>query len=372
MGVKILLVEDDAIIALNQQLLLEENGFEVVHCHTGEESVNIIITDHDINLVLMDIDLGEGLDGTQTAKKILSIRDLPIIFVTGHNERDMVEKVKGITRYGYVIKNSGNFVLVESITMAIELFKAHSLLKKSEIEYREIIDGAELAIIKVDREGRIIFFSKGAERIFGFRQEEVLGKHSADSINPETGADGTNHSELIQKIFANPANYRYNENENLTKDGKILWMQWYNKAVFDHNGNLMYILCIGNDITEQKLTNKKLEASEKLFRSAFSHTPALMSISRVSDGTLFEINDSFIKLTGYNHEKAIGRTSVDIGVISAEQRDKLLKEFSGKNEIHNIKITMNHVSGKELKCLYSGALIEIEGENTLLSIAQLI
>ena len=79
----------------------------------------------------MDIDLGPGkMDGIQAAEIILQQRDLPIVFCTSHAEKEIVERVKGITRYGYVIKNSGEFVMLETVNTAFDLFEACQNLKK--------------------------------------------------------------------------------------------------------------------------------------------------------------------------------------------------------------------------------------------------
>ncbi|MFP4432263.1 MAG: PAS domain-containing protein [Spirochaetaceae bacterium] len=123
--VRILLVEDQTIIALAESKTLRDAGFAVEIVHTGEEALRVAAERDDIDLVLMDIDLGPGMDGTEAAERILEVRTLPIVFLTSHAEQEVVEKVKGITRYGYVLKNSGRFVLIESIQMALELFSAH-------------------------------------------------------------------------------------------------------------------------------------------------------------------------------------------------------------------------------------------------------
>jgi DNA-binding NarL/FixJ family response regulator len=71
-----------------------------------------------IDLVLMDIDLGRGIDGPEAARRILDLRELPIVFLTSHSERQWVERVIEITTYGYVLKSTGEFVLVQSIEIA--------------------------------------------------------------------------------------------------------------------------------------------------------------------------------------------------------------------------------------------------------------
>ncbi len=125
----ILLVEDEPITAMAEEEMIRLFGYEVITAHNGKKAIEIACTNDAISLILMDIDLGEGIDGPQAAQHILEMRNLPIVFLTSHSESEMVEKVRGITRYGYVIKNSGDFVLQTSIEMAFELFDAHHDLR---------------------------------------------------------------------------------------------------------------------------------------------------------------------------------------------------------------------------------------------------
>ncbi|MBI9108697.1 MAG: PAS domain S-box protein [Spirochaetales bacterium] len=369
---KILLVEDEAIIAMNEILILEEAGFNVSHSLSGEEAVEIIKSDNEISLILMDIDLGKGIDGTLAANEILSLRNVPIIFLTSHNEKEMVDKVKDITKYGYIIKNSGKFVLIESINMAFTLFEANNALRKSEIENREIVESLNSAVLKFNQRGEIIYFSRSAERIFGYKEAEVLGKRSVDTINPEIDFEGNSHSDMMIDIFNSPEGYQLKENENRTKDGKRLWMKWYNKAVYDHDGNQMYILSVGEDITESLKNKERLLTSEKLFRDAFNFTPAIMTISRFSDGTYLKVNDHFIEATGYSRTDCIGKTSVEIGLLSAETRRRSISIIDRENPARQIELEFGCKSGKMLKCKYSGVLIEEDGELQLVSMAQVI
>ncbi|HNU93016.1 MAG TPA: response regulator, partial [Spirochaetota bacterium] len=108
----ILLVEDEVIIAMTTKALLEDNGYEAIEAHNGEDAIRLAEENPSIDLVLMDIDLGRGIDGTEAARLTLESREIPIVFLTSHSEREMVDRVKHITRYGYVIKNSGDFVLL--------------------------------------------------------------------------------------------------------------------------------------------------------------------------------------------------------------------------------------------------------------------
>lgn len=120
---RLLLVEDEAIIAMREKMELERLSYSVDRATSGEEAVRIARGGNSaFDAILMDIDLGSGMDGTEAAEAILKSSDIPIVFLSSHTEPDIVMKTEGITSYGYVVKNSGIVVLDASIKMALKLF----------------------------------------------------------------------------------------------------------------------------------------------------------------------------------------------------------------------------------------------------------
>ena len=155
----VLLVEDDAIIALGRTKELTRNGFQVETALTGKKAIERARTEPPPDLILMDIDLGHGrMDGTEAARTILAERDIPIVFLTSHSEQAMVDKVKGITRYGYVLKNSGEFVLKEAIRMASEI-RDHQQLR--EAAYQQAVESEA----RLRRLNRILESTRKVSRI---------------------------------------------------------------------------------------------------------------------------------------------------------------------------------------------------------------
>lgn len=144
----ILLVEDEVIIGMMEQKQLESRGYSVHYVTNGETAIFQIAQDPDAyNLVLMDIDLGDGMDGTKAAELILTQKDIPIVFLSSHTEPAIVEKTEKITSYGYVVKHSGIVVLDTSIKMALKLFQlkteqkhAQLVLKTSEERFHRMLD----------------------------------------------------------------------------------------------------------------------------------------------------------------------------------------------------------------------------------------
>jgi CheY-like chemotaxis protein len=102
---KILLVEDEGLIALAKANAIRRMGYEITIANSGESAIRLAREEATLGLTVMDIDLGRGVDGTEAARRILAERNLPIVFLTSHSEREMVEKVRGITRYGYIEKS---------------------------------------------------------------------------------------------------------------------------------------------------------------------------------------------------------------------------------------------------------------------------
>ena len=185
----LLLVEDEAIIALAEQSILKRNGYEVFIAGSGSSAIEAA-EDHRslIDLVLMDIDLGKGMDGTQAAEIIMNSANIPVLFLSSHTEKEVVLKTEGIDSLGYVLKNSGETVLLASIRMALrlqesklqnqrkmkELAAANEALRRSEAEFRGLFETGPLAVgMLVGR--KFVNVNEVMCRTFGYAKAEMLG-----------------------------------------------------------------------------------------------------------------------------------------------------------------------------------------------------
>ncbi len=146
---KILLVEDESLIALMESELLESGGYEVITALSGEKALEIFEQDHSIDLVLMDIDLGQGLDGAETARRILSLRDVPVVFISSHTEPEILAKTEAITSYGYIVKGSNETAIFASLNMAFRLHAAHQELLKKTKELEDLANNLSDAVKKL-------------------------------------------------------------------------------------------------------------------------------------------------------------------------------------------------------------------------------
>ncbi|HMV44504.1 MAG TPA: response regulator [Leptospiraceae bacterium] len=105
----ILLVEDEPINSHLAKIQLESKNYKVKEVATGEAAIELVLNlKASFDLILMDIDLGPGMDGTQTAEKILSKINIPILFYSSHTEPEIIEKTEKITSYGICGKKFRN------------------------------------------------------------------------------------------------------------------------------------------------------------------------------------------------------------------------------------------------------------------------
>jgi len=204
----ILLVEDEAIIALNEKRQLEAAGYRVVHALSGEAAIEAVRAEPaGINLILMDIDLGSGMYGTDAAKAILARHDIPLLFLSSHMEPELVRRTEEITNYGYVVKSSVFTVLDASIKMAFKLFAAKRQLDLDALAIEEANGQLRASLeelqavnkrlaesenkfskafrlnpdsINLNRlsDGVYIDTNEGFTRITGYTREDVIGRSS--------------------------------------------------------------------------------------------------------------------------------------------------------------------------------------------------
>lgn len=90
-----MLVEDSPIIALSEKMELEKSGYNVHHVLSGENAVRTVLAGNiHFGLILMDVDLGRGIDGTAAAVQILEKADIPIVFLSSHTEPEYLAKIE--------------------------------------------------------------------------------------------------------------------------------------------------------------------------------------------------------------------------------------------------------------------------------------
>lgn len=184
-GKTILIVDDDRIIAMAEASFLNKHGFNTLTAGTGEEVLEILGSGVECDMVLLDIDLGNGMSGPDIAFKILERRDIPLVFVTSHIEGDMAMKVKNIKKYGYVIKNSGDFVILAAIEAAFELFYECNGIADEKKAFGHTANTSSALLWVSDADKNLTWFNNRWLDFTGKKIEDELGNGWAEGIHPD-------------------------------------------------------------------------------------------------------------------------------------------------------------------------------------------
>lgn len=325
----ILIVDDQALIALNHARILEREGFLTQTVHSGEAAIKAVHDDADISLVLMDIDLGDGMAGTDAARALLAVRTLPVVFLTAHTEREYVDSVREISRYGYVIKNSGEFVLREAVQMAFELFDSHQRLlaenerrRETEAELRTRNEFIEtllanapvgLAVNEMDS-GIATYMNPEFERVYGWDRATLEDIPS-----------------FFEHVYPDPA-YRHEMQTRIMNDiasGDPARMVWDGVKITTSSGEERTVRAVNIPVPQQNLmistvtdVSRYAEAVARVeFQAELLEAVHQAVIATDLAGNVTYMNRFAESLYGWSRAEAIGKPVLQGVTVPEEGRD---------------------------------------------------
>ena len=395
----ILLVEDEAIIAMEEAMILRSEGYEVIQAFSGEEAVIIAgRRNASIDMILMDIDLGSGIDGTEAARQILEFCDIPVVFLSSHTEKEIVDKTEKITSYGYIVKNFPPIILNTSIKMAHKLFlekkrvkesnaaleemnenlkvvnrelvkwrleeeKRTKELRESEKRFRSIVEGAPVPIF-IQTEKKFAFLNASALKLFGANdQTELIGKNVFERFHPDY------HDKIIERIKT--INDKGNSVHDFLKqrfirlDGSEVWVETVGEPIEfkGKNGAIVF----AREIAVVSNADETFLSDESHYDSLFENNHAIMLLIHPETGEIYDSNPAAERFYGWPREEIRGMKISDINTLTMEE---IKSEMSLA-----VKLKRNHFHFKHRRAdgsvrdveVYSGS-ITVKGKHLLYSI----
>jgi len=194
---RILVVEDEAVVALGIQNNLERLGYEVVgRASTGQEALALAQAAGP-DLVLMDVMLGGGMDGIATALELHERFNLPVVYLSAATDEKTLDRAKRTDPFGYITKPFKDHELSLTIEVALYKSRTESQLQESEQLLSTTLGSLAEAVVATDTEGRVTYMNPAAAVMLGVGQEEALGMEVAgvftvldqDTRLPITGLD---------------------------------------------------------------------------------------------------------------------------------------------------------------------------------------
>lgn len=179
---RILVVEDEAIIAEGLRLRLTQLGFEVSGVAASGEDAIRLADETGPDLVLMDIRLGGAIDGIAAGRHIRATADVPIVYLTANTDRPTVQKAMETSPFGYLSKPIRDETLQTTIAVALHKNQVEREYKQREQRFISTLASLGDALIVVDEVGRVTFLNPAAADLTGWTNAEAVGRNIGDIL----------------------------------------------------------------------------------------------------------------------------------------------------------------------------------------------
>lgn len=391
--ITILLVEDDPIVSMDQSSDLRKFNYIVQTAFTGEEAVDFVLSSKEKpDLILMDIDLGDGIDGTVAAEEILKHFDIPIVFLSSHTEPEVVQKTEKITSYGYVVKNTGSTVLNASIKMAFRLFdekvkvrdhqnrlsaaleelqtanedleRAYEEMEQTneelfqsneqlEASHREILERDRIInktikqLKRAQRVGQIgswefnfntgkIDISEESKILYGLKEDRVYTIQDVQKIPLPEYRDMLDRAlkNLVEKGI--PYDVEFKIKRESDSEERFI----HSIAEFDKNRNC--VVGVIQNITARKEIENTLRESELKFKSYIENAPIGVFVTD-KNGVYIDVNSEAEEITGYSRSELLGMNLIEL--IYEDDVPIAVESFQKMVEgIKNVSVELRYVN----------------------------
>jgi PAS domain S-box-containing protein len=248
---------------------------------------------------------------------------------------------------------------VEERTQALqqeiaERQQTEAALRRSEANYRNLLQTANSVIIRYDPQGRIHYINDYGIKLLGYEEHEILGRTLFETIVPEAELSGRDMRPFVHALLRDPQSYPQGDGENLCRDGRRVWMTWSNQAIFNEQGEVVEILSVGNDTTQRRQAEEALQRSEAKFRNIFENSQVGIFRVRLSDGLLLDANQRHANLFGFDSPEEIIELEHVLGYYAdPSDHQHLIELLKRDREVRGFEAQMRKRDGTAFWGLFS-------------------
>ncbi|WP_313929920.1 response regulator [Microcoleus sp. FACHB-SPT15] len=264
MRARLLIVEDEGIVALNIQNRLQGLGYSVVATvSSGEEAIQVAGETRP-DLILMDIKLDGNVDGIEAAAEINRLFHLPVVYLTAYTNDETLNRAKLTEPYGYILKPFEARDLCTTIEVALYKYQMEQQLREREQWLATTLKSIGDAVITTDTEGLVTFMNPVAEALTRWSLEEVIGNDLTQvfqTINEKTRAVVQNPVLLAlqQGITVGLENHTL----LVTKDGAEIPIDDSAAPIKDEVGKILGAVLVFHDNIEKQQSEARLQKNNE-------------------------------------------------------------------------------------------------------------
>jgi PAS domain S-box-containing protein len=363
----ILLVDDQPANLLALRALLEDLGQELVEAQSGAEACQRLES-HEFAVVLLDVVM-PGIDGFETARRIRADArtcHTPIIFVTAHDvDRARLEEGYSLGAVDFLVKPLLATVVRAKVCGFVELFQEKQRTRQQAEQLRLLVDGTnEYAIFMLDPQGRVVTWNSGAERLKGYRAQEIVGQHFSQFYPQEAiERDWPAHELRVAQ-----AEGRFeDEGWRVRQDGSQFWANVVITALRDAAGNLRGFSKVTRDMTERKRAEenaRRLVAETTARRVAEENARVIQEQRERLRVTLASIGDAVISTDAEG--KVTFLNAVAEGLVGWKADEAMQRALPEVFRIINEQ-TRQPVENPALRALREGIIVALANDSVLMA-----
>jgi PAS domain S-box-containing protein len=293
--VNILIVDDEPKNLTVLEAILDDRSYRLVRAASAEQALLALLAD-EFALLVLDVRM-PGVTGFELAQIIKARKktaNVPIIFVTAYydDDKNLIEGYEA-GAVDYVRKPVRPTILRSKVRTFAELYRKQRNLEQANRALAAVVESSDDAIISRDLDGIITTFNRGAERLFDYRSEEVVGKPVTILIPPNRQHE---EPEILARIRCGERVHHY-ETVRRRKDGTLVDISLTVSPVKDDRGRIIGASKIARDITERKRSEARLRDSERQLQELIAAVPAAIYTTD-AQGRITYFNQAVIELAG--------------------------------------------------------------------------
>jgi PAS domain S-box-containing protein len=293
---RVMIVEDEQVVALNLCQRLKKLGYDVpIMVSSGAAALAEIAAGRP-DIVLMDIHIDGDLDGIETARRIPPNLMMPVIYLTAYSEESTLDRARETKPYGYLLKPFSERELHATIKMALERRDQDVAVRESEERLRLTLAAAEMSSWEIDPRSNTIqhqphrdWLAAGMpETVTKSFRDFIASVHPDDRDAVQAAFDLARSSEQLCEI-----EFRQHLDEELR------WLRVVGRSFHQPPDRRRRIVGVMRDVTAQKLADAAQRSSEQSYRDIFATIDGIVWEADEEKNRVTYISDSVERILGY-------------------------------------------------------------------------
>jgi len=354
---KILIVEDNPIVAEDLKIKLINLRYDITEtAYSGEQALESVKSRRP-DIALMDIRLGHGMNGIDTASKLKDKYKISVIYLTAHADDDTVSHAKFTEPYGYIVKPFDDTELKSVIEIAVYKEKSDRKLRENQQWFQTTLNSIGDGVIATNMVGEITFMNPIAEKLTGWSQSDASGKPLNivfNIINELTRKPSENP--VLKVIKTGQIVGLANHTVLIARDGRERPIKDSGAPIMLDDGNKLGVVLVFQDDSKSREAERQLKDSEERFKKLFEYAP-LPYQSLDKKGCIIEVNHTWLEMLGYQKSDVIGKSFGDF--LHPEWIDHFKEnfpKFKSVGEVLGVEFEMKKKDGTYITTQFDGKI----------------